>query len=182
LLGHRHNRGVNDLATARNKARSLEMLAKALEQPVDQPGLRQCLAKQPDRGGIRHRVLEFQIKKAHERYAVADQVLSLLVREIVQRLQYHDLELQDRVIGLATGIVLTRRGLRLRHGLDVSAEILPWHDPLDRLQWIALGADHLQPALKIKKALLPHASSPPSGAVNESDSQRFGERNFSRCP
>src|SRR5215471_4704194 len=31
LLGHRHNRGVNDLATARNIALSLEMLAKALE-------------------------------------------------------------------------------------------------------------------------------------------------------
>ena len=51
------------------------MLAEALEQPVDQPGLRQRLAKQPDRGGIRHRVLEFQIEKAHERYAVADQVI-----------------------------------------------------------------------------------------------------------
>jgi hypothetical protein len=43
------------------------MLAKALEQPVDQPGLRQRLAKQPDRGGIRHRVLDFQNEKAHER-------------------------------------------------------------------------------------------------------------------
>jgi hypothetical protein len=41
------------------------MLAEALEQLVDQPGLGQCLAKQPNRGGIRHRVLEFQIEKAH---------------------------------------------------------------------------------------------------------------------
>src|SRR5215469_7448603 len=125
--------------------------------------MRQRLAKQPYRGGIRHQVLEFQIKKAHERYAVADQVLSLLVREIVQRLQYHDLELQDRVIGLATGVALALLALRLRYRLD-------------RLQWITLGADHLQPALKIKEALLPNASSPPSGAVNETDSQR--ERNF----
>src|SRR5215813_13336721 len=43
LLGHRHNRGVNDLAAARNVARGLEMLAEALEQPVDQSGLRQRL-------------------------------------------------------------------------------------------------------------------------------------------
>jgi hypothetical protein len=56
------------------------------------------------------RILEFQIKKAPERYAVADQVLSLLVREIVQRLQHHDLELQDRGIGLATGVAPALRG------------------------------------------------------------------------
>src|SRR5262249_6832445 len=101
-------------------------------------------------------------------YAVADQVLSLLVREIVQRLQNHDLELQDRIIGLATGVALALLGLRLRRGLDVSAEILPWHDLLDRLQWIALGADHVQPALKIKKALLPHDSlAPPVRAASQ---------------
>src|SRR3981189_3310249 len=63
LLGHRHNRGGNDLAAARNVALGLEMLAEALKQLVDQPGLRQRLAKQPDRGGIRHWVLEFQIEK-----------------------------------------------------------------------------------------------------------------------
>src|SRR6195256_6617075 len=162
LLGARHNRGVNDLAAARNVALGLEMLAEALKQLVDQPGLRQRLAKQPDRGGIRHWVLEFQIEKAHERPAVADQVLGLLVREIVERLQHHDLELQDRVIGLAAGVALAFLGLRLRHSLDVSAEILPWHDLLDRLQRIALGADRLQPALNIEKALLPHDSLAPS--------------------
>src|SRR5438067_3098316 len=86
LPGHRHNRGVNNLAAARNIALSLKMLAEALKQLVDQPGLRQRLTKQPDRGGIRHRVLELQIEKAHERYAVADQVLSPIVREIVERL------------------------------------------------------------------------------------------------
>src|SRR5260370_27993722 len=162
LFGHRHNRGVNDLAAARNIALGLEMLAEALEQLVDQPGLRQRLAKQPDRAGIRHRVIEFQIEKAHERYAVADQVFGPLVREIVQRLQHHDLQLQDRILGLAAGVALALLGLRLSHGLDVSAEILPWHDLLDHLQRIALGADRLQPALNIEKALLPHDSLPPS--------------------
>jgi hypothetical protein len=55
---------LNDLAPARNIALSLKMLAEALKQLVDQPSLRQRLAKQPDRGGIRHRVLELQIEKA----------------------------------------------------------------------------------------------------------------------
>ena len=80
------------------------MVAEALEQLVDQPGLRQRLAKRPDRGGIRHRVLELQIEKAQ-------QVLSPIVREIVERLQHHDLELQDRVIGLAAGVALALLGL-----------------------------------------------------------------------
>src|SRR5262249_9092342 len=106
--------------------------------------------------------LELQIEKAHERYAVADQVLSPIVREIVERLQHHDLELQDRVIGLAAGVALALLGLRLRHGLDVSTEILPWHDLLDRFQRIAQSADRLQPALNIEKALLPHNPPAPS--------------------
>src|SRR5207302_8133567 len=38
LLGHRHNRGVNNLAAARNIVLSLKMLAEALKQLVDQPG------------------------------------------------------------------------------------------------------------------------------------------------
>src|SRR5262249_26065184 len=125
-------------------------------------GLRQRLAKQPDRRGIRHRVLELQIEKAHERYAVADQVLSPIVREIVERLQHQDLELQDRVIGLADGVALALLGLRLRHGLDVSTQILPWHDLLDRFQRIAQSANRLQPALNIEKALLPHDPLAPS--------------------
>src|SRR5205807_1133960 len=37
---------------------------------------------------------------------VTDQVLGLLVREIMERLQHHDLELQDRVIGLAASVAL----------------------------------------------------------------------------
>src|SRR5215470_11974016 len=45
LLGHRYNCGVNDLSAARNVALGLEMLAEAFEQLVDQPGLRQRLAK-----------------------------------------------------------------------------------------------------------------------------------------
>src|SRR5262249_23749694 len=44
------------------------------------------------------------------------------------------------------------------HALDVSAEVLPPHDLLDRFQRIAFGADRLKPALNIEKARLPHDS------------------------
>src|SRR5262249_49471149 len=93
-----------------------------------------------------------------ERQAVADQVLGLLIREIVERLQHHDLELQDRIVGLATSVALALLGLRLGHALDVSAEVLPPYDLLDRFQRIAFGADGLKPALNIEKARLPHDS------------------------
>src|SRR5262249_37734127 len=42
LPGHRHNRGVNNLAAARNIALSLKMLPEALKQLVDQRRLRQA--------------------------------------------------------------------------------------------------------------------------------------------
>src|SRR5262245_43361899 len=81
---------------------------------------------------------------------------------IVERLQHHDLELQDRIVGLATSVALALVGPRLGHALDVSAEVLPPHDLLDRFQRIAFGADRLKPALNIEKARLPHDSLAPS--------------------
>src|SRR5207245_5512296 len=67
---------------------------------------------------------------------------------------------------LAAGVAPALLGLRLRHRLDVSAEILPSHHLLDRLQRIALGADRLQPTLNIEKPLLPMTRSlhPPISA------------------
>src|SRR5262249_41244177 len=62
--------------------------------------------------------------------------------------------------GLATSVALALLGLP--HALDVSAEVLPPHDLLDRFQRIAFGADRLKPALNIEKARLPHDSLAPS--------------------
>src|SRR5262249_4251605 len=96
------------------------------------------------------------------RQAVAGQVLSFLIREIVGRVQHHDLELQDRIVGLATSVALALLGLRLGHALDVSAEVLPPHELLDRFRQITFGPDILKPALNIEKARLPHDSLVPS--------------------
>src|SRR6266566_5167591 len=74
-----------------------------------------------------------------------------------------NLDLAPRLsAGLAAGVALALLGLRLRHGLDVSTEILPWHDLLDRFQRIAQSANRIQPALNIEKALLPHDPLAPS--------------------
>src|SRR5262249_9936989 len=64
--------------------------------------------------------------------------------------------------GLAASVALTLLGLRRGHALDVSAEVLPPHDLLDRFQRITFGADRLKPALNIEKARLPHDSLAPS--------------------
>src|SRR5262249_47827395 len=86
------------------------------------------------------------------------------------------LNFKDRIIGLAAGIALALLGLRLRHRLDVSAEILPSHDFLDRLQRIALGTDRLQSALNIEKTSLPHDPLAPSAHYRvRSPSQIRGE-------
>jgi hypothetical protein len=47
LLGNRHDCGINHLAAARNVALRLQMLAKALEQLLNQTGLCKRLSEQP---------------------------------------------------------------------------------------------------------------------------------------
>ena len=143
LLGRRHDGRVDDLAAPRNVALDSQVLAEAVKQLVDQPGLDQRLAEQPDGGGVRHSILEPKVEKAHEREAVADQELGLLVGQIVEALQHQDLELLDRIVGLASRVALPVLKFRLRHRLDVDPEILPRHRRLDRLQRIALGTDRL---------------------------------------
>src|SRR5271169_6942515 len=71
LLGHRHHRGVDHLAATRNVALRLQMLAKALEQSLNQAGLRQRLTEQPQRRAIRNAVLEAKPQKPRELHAIA---------------------------------------------------------------------------------------------------------------
>jgi hypothetical protein len=57
-FGNRHDRGINHLAAARNVALRLQMLAKALEQRLNQTGLRKRLSEQPQRRAVRNAVLD----------------------------------------------------------------------------------------------------------------------------
>jgi len=96
--------------------------------------------------------------RAHERYAARIRYSVRSSEQIVQRLQHHHLEVEHPVIGLAAGVAIAMLRLRLRHGLDVSAEILLWHDLLDRLQRtpLALIASSLRSTSK--KPFCPHDS------------------------
>jgi hypothetical protein len=56
LLGDRYDRGVNHLPATRHVAFGGEVLVKAVEQLLNEPGLGKLLAEQPDRRGIRNAV------------------------------------------------------------------------------------------------------------------------------
>src|SRR6516162_7590669 len=160
LLGHRYNCGINDLSAARNVASVSRCWPKRSNSLSISPACANAsrnsqIVVASGTGSSRSR----SRKRMNDS---ADQVLGLLIREIVERLQHHDLEPQDRIVGLATSVALALLRLRLSHALDVSAEVLPPHDLLDRFQRITFGADRLKPALNIEKARLPHDSLAPS--------------------
>ena len=79
LPRHRHDRRVDQLATTGDVALGLEMLAKALEQLVDQARSGQLLAEQPQRRAVRDAALKAETEKARERKPVANLILDLLV-------------------------------------------------------------------------------------------------------
>src|ERR1700719_2178149 len=64
---YRHDGGINHLAAARNVALRLQMLAKALEQLLNQTGLRKRLSEQPQRRAVRNAVLDAEPQKPRER-------------------------------------------------------------------------------------------------------------------
>src|ERR1700729_916407 len=71
LFGNRNDRGINHLAAPRNVALRLQMLAKALEQLLNQTGFRKRLSEQPQRRAVRNAVLDAKPQKSRERQPVA---------------------------------------------------------------------------------------------------------------
>src|ERR1700693_3577153 len=71
LLGNRHDRGINHLAATRNVALGLQMLAKALEQLLNQPGFRKRLSEQAQSRVVWNAVLDAEPQKPRERQPVA---------------------------------------------------------------------------------------------------------------
>src|SRR5450759_1841181 len=79
LLGNRNNRRINHLAAASDVAPRFQMLAKTLEQFLNQTGLRKRLPEQPKRRAGGNAVLHAEPHKPRERQAVAHLILNLFV-------------------------------------------------------------------------------------------------------
>jgi hypothetical protein len=62
------------------------MLAKALEQLLNQTGLPQRLSEQPQRRAVQNAVLDAEPQKPRERQAVAHLILDLLILSLQIRL------------------------------------------------------------------------------------------------
>jgi hypothetical protein len=110
------------------------VLVETGEQVLDRLRLREVLAEQPDRLGVRHGVPEPQPEEAHERQSILDLELDLVVRHAVERLQDHDAEHHHRVVGRATTLGAVGPLQCLGQWL---AENLPRHQRVQPLQRIA---------------------------------------------
>src|SRR3954470_24604656 len=102
-------------------------------------------------------LVEAQAQEAHEREPVADLILDLVVREIVERLQNQRLEDDDLVPGLASG-----RGLPLLLRLAPNraqprTEVLPGHDRVQDNQRILLGIETAIALAEVEETGLPHS-------------------------
>src|SRR4051794_12545947 len=123
-------------------------------------------------------------QEAHEREPVADLILDLIVREVVERLQNQRLEDDDLVPRLASG-----RGLPLLLRLAPNraqpcAEVLPGHDRVQDNPRVLLGIETAIARVKVEEAKLTHScpSLRNQHAAPSSKSRSRNKVNFSRCP
>src|SRR4051794_8156439 len=96
-------------------------------------------------------------QEAHEREPVADLILDLIVREVVERLQNQRLEDDDLVPRLASG-----RGLPLLLRLAPNrsqprTEVVPGHDRVQDNQRVLLGIETAITLAEIKETGLTHS-------------------------
>ena len=101
LTRSRNEGGVDDLPAHRQKTVLAQIRVEGGKQGVDRAGIGQRLAIQPQRGGVGHRIFQAQTQKAHERQPVAQLILHLLVRQVVERLHNQRLEDEHLVPGTA---------------------------------------------------------------------------------
>src|SRR4051794_38593328 len=104
-----------------------------------------------------HPIREAQAQEAHEREPVADLILDLVVREVVERLQNRHFDDDDLVPRHASG-----RGLSLLVRLAPNraqprAEILPGHDRVRDNQRVLLGIETAITLAKVEEPRLTHS-------------------------
>src|SRR3978361_1167606 len=134
------------------------MGVESSKQRLHQPRLCELLAIQPNCRSVGHPIREAQSQEAHEREPLADLILDLVVREIVERLQYQRLEDDDLVPRLASGSVLPLLLRLAPNRAQPRAEILPGHKLLPENTRILLGIETAIALVKVEEANLTHSS------------------------
>src|SRR3954452_12052594 len=132
------------------------MGVEGLEQRLDETRLGELLAIQPNCRSVRDPIREAQAQEAHEREPVADLILELVVREVVERLQNQRREDDDLVPGLASG-----RGLPLLrlapNRAQPRTEVLPGHDRVQDNQRVLLGIETAITLAEVEETGLTHS-------------------------
>ena len=131
------------------------MLVEAVEQLLDQPGLGQLLAEQPQRRGVRNAVLDREPRK-RENDSRSRTDIPLLVRQIVERLQHQHPEHQDGIERLPAGAALLELVRCEHHRLDLGAKALPRDETINGFERIAPRRQGFQALIGIEKSQLPH--------------------------
>ncbi len=184
---HRHGKGIREIARGRQAARGTrcggicgtnqrrdtgpgrrERRVKALEQPrspaCPHPGPRQRFAKEPDRVGVRHRVVQGQADKPHKRQPVLQLIFGLVVGQRVQGLQHQHLEHEHRVGWRPSALGPIRARQRLFQTLATQFEI----DDLRSRSSGSPAADHaLVRSSPSKNPGCPATANPPHPPIAE---------------
>ena len=112
------------------------MSVEGSEQLLDGTGTGELLAEQPDRLGIRHRVLEVKPQEAHKREPIPDLELGGVIRQRVEGLEHQDLEHQHGIVGRASSLEPVRPLQRREQGSAKDLEVDQLREPY---QGIAVG-------------------------------------------
>jgi hypothetical protein len=114
-------------------------MVELAEQRLHHARLRQHLAVEPDRLGVRNTALNAKPQKPHERQPVAHLIFDLVVGQVVKRAQNQRLEHHDSVDRLAPGTRFAFGIWLAPNPLKRWPEFLPWHHGVDPDQRVLLG-------------------------------------------
>ena len=176
LFGHRHDRGVDDLAAHRQVALLLQIAVEVLEQCLDHARLRQLFPVEPHRLGVGDLVLETETQEPHEREAVAKLVLHLVVREIVKLAENDRLEHHHSVPGLTPRRRLPFLGRLAPYRIETWPEVCPPNHFVDLHQRVVLGVQTSIPLRDVEKPHLAHSRFPRIPLSRRQDSTQLRAR------
>src|ERR1022692_1301160 len=182
LLGNWNDRRINHLAAASGVALRFQMLAETLEQFLNETGLRKRLPEQPKRRAVGNAVLDAEPQKPRERQAVAHLILNLFVGQIVKRLQHQHPKHNNDINRLAAGVALLFTRRRQCRRLNLGAEALERHHPINHLKRITLRGNYREPLVRIKKTELTHRTRIPESYCDSQTRTNSGRPLFFEVP